>query len=113
MTRGESRSKIVDGVEFIMWLDKRIVCVINNITPSSQASTALRHNKDGSRSFVPCPESVRLYNTYMGEENVFDSRRKTYSSSCKSRKWWLWLFYFLLDATVTNVYILYKESAQK
>ena len=25
----------------------------------------------------------------------------------------LWLFYFLLDATVTNAYILYKESVQK
>ena len=33
ITRGESISKIVDGVECIMWKDKRIVCIINNITP--------------------------------------------------------------------------------
>ena len=33
MKQGESRSKI----ECIIWKDKRIVCIINNITPPSQA----------------------------------------------------------------------------
>ena len=102
----------MDGVECIIWRDKRIVCIINNIPLPSQASTVLRRNKDDSRSPVLCPESVRLYNTYTGGVDVFDSKRKTYSSSRKSRKWCLWLFYFLLDTTVTNAYILYKESVQ-
>ena len=110
MTQGESICKVVDGVECIVWKAKRIVYISNNITPPSQASTVLRRNKDSSQSSVPCPESIRLCNTYMGELDVFDSRRNNYSSSCNSRDWWL--FYSLLDTTVTNAYILYKDSVQ-
>ena len=32
MAQGQSRSKIVDEVECVVWKDKRIVCIINNIT---------------------------------------------------------------------------------
>ena len=110
MTQGESIFKVVDGVECIVWKAKRIVYISNNITPPSQASTVLRRNKDSSQSSVPCPESIRLCNTYMGELDVFDSRKNTYSSSRNSRDWWL--FYSLLDTTVTNAYILYKDSVQ-
>ena len=46
----------------------------------------------------------------MGGVDTFDSRRKTYSCSRKSKKWWLRLFYFLVDAAATNAYILYKET---
>jgi hypothetical protein len=90
--------------------NKRIVTLVNNITDPEAVSTVLRRNKDGTRSSVSCPESVQRYNSYMGGVDMFDARRKTYSCSRKSRKWWLRLFYFLLDAAVTNAYILYKES---
>ena len=46
----------------------------------------------------------------MGGVDLFDAQRKTYSCSRKSKKWWLRLFYFLVDASVTNAYILYKET---
>ena len=110
MTQGESIFKVVDGVECIVWKAKRIVYISNNITPPSQASTVLRRNKDSSQSSAPCPESVRLCNTYMGGLDVFDSRRNTYSSSRNSKNWWL--FYSLLDTTVTNAYLLYKECSK-
>jgi hypothetical protein len=92
--------------------DKRTVTLVNNITDPEAVSTVLRKNKDGTRSSVSCPESVQRYDSYMGGVDMFDARRKTYSCSRKSRKWWLRLFYFLLDAAVTNAYILYKESNQ-
>lgn len=110
MSHGDIRSNVVDGVECVVWKDKRIVTLVNNITDPEAVSTVLRRNKDGTRSSVSCPESVQRYNSYMGGVDMFDARRKTYSCSCKSRKWWLRLFYFLLDAAVTNAYILYKES---
>jgi hypothetical protein len=85
---GESKSKVVNGVECIVWRDKRIV------TSPDQVFSVLRRNTDGNRSSVPCPDSIRQYNTYMGGVDVLDSMRKTYSCSHKSRKWWLWLYYF-------------------
>ena len=83
---------------------------INTISnPDSEAQVS-RRNKDGSRSQIPCPESVQLYNANMGGVDLFDSRRKTYSCNRKSKKWWLRLIYFLLDTAVVNSYIHYKET---
>ena len=94
----------------MVWKDRKVVPIINTISDPSNVSQVMRRNKDGTRSPVSCLDSVRLYNNYMGGVDLFDARRKTYSCSRKSRKWWLRLFYFLLDASVTNVYILYKET---
>ena len=110
MKRGECRSEIVDGVQCLVWKDRKVVPIINTISDPSNVSQVMRQNKDGTRSPVSCPDSVRLYNNYMGGVDLFNARRKTYSCSRKSRKWWLRLFYFLLDASVTNAYILYKET---
>jgi hypothetical protein len=110
MSCGDSRSKMVDVVECVVWKDKRKVTLVNNITDPEAVSTVLRRNKDGARSSVSCPESVQRYNSYMGGVDMFDARRKTYFCSRKSRTWWLRFFYFLLEAAVTNAYILYKES---
>ena len=59
---------------------------------------------------VPCPESVKLYNSHMGGVDLFDAHRKNYCSSRKSKQWWPRIFYFLLDTAVVNSYILYKET---
>ena len=83
---------------------------MNNICDPDKRSQVPRRNKDGTRSYIECPESIKLYNSYMRGVDVFDSRRKTYSCSRKSKKWWLRLFYFLLDAATANAYILYKET---
>lgn len=110
MSRGESRATVVDGVECIVWKDNKAVALVNTISNPNEASTVPRRNKDGSRRQVPCPKSVELYNKYMGGVDLFDSRRKTYSSSRKSKKWWLRIYYFLLDTAATNAYVLYKET---
>ena len=110
MQRGECQTKIVDGVQCLVWKDRKVVPIINTISNPNNVSQVMRRNKDGTRSPVPCPDSVRLYNSYMGGVDLFDARRKTYSCSRKSRKWWLRLFYFLLDASITNAYVLRKET---
>ena len=93
-----------------MWKDKKGVAFLNTVTDPTTLTHVPRRNKDGTRSQVPCPEAVKLYNMYIGGVDVFDSRRKTYSSSRKSRKWWMRIYYFLLDTAITNAYILYKET---
>ena len=50
---------------------------------------------------------------YMGGVDVFDARRKTYSISRKSKKWWFRLFYFLLDMAMVNSYVIHTETTAK
>ena len=68
-------------MDCVVWKDKRLVTLVNTITEPSNMSLVLRRNKDGSRSRVSCPESVRCYSAYMEGVDLFDSRRKTYSCS--------------------------------
>ena len=110
MQRGESKSKVVAGVQCIVWKDNKGVAFLNNVTDPTNLSQVPRRNKDGIRSQVPCPEAVKLYNKYMGGVDVFDSKRKVYSCTRKSKKWWMRIYYFLLDTAITNAYILYKET---
>jgi len=44
----------------------------------------------------------------MGGVDRFDKKRKCYSVSRRSRKWWLRIFYFLFDTAVVNAHALYN-----
>lgn len=111
MQRGDRKSVLLhDGkIECLIWKDHTTVPLINTITDSAKHTTVKRTNKDGSRTDVTCPESIKRYNKHMGGVDLFDSRRETYSCSRKSKKWWLRFFYFLVDAAVTKP-ISYTET---
>ena len=112
MSRGDHTSSVVEEgqVEYLVWKDNRCVPFINTICPPGQEETVQRRAKDGSRQTVKCPKSVKLYNQFMGGVDMADARRKSYSCSRKSRRWWLRLFYFLVDVSVVNSYVLAQES---
>ena len=93
--------------------DKRPVAFIITISDPNATIHVFRRNKDGTRVPITCPDSVKLYNMYMGGVDLFDSCRKTYSSSRNSMNWWLWLFSFILDTAVVNSYILHKETSHR
>lgn len=46
----------------------------------------------------------------MGGVDKFDQYMANYSISQKSRRWWLKLFYYMIDTAIVNSFILYKES---
>jgi hypothetical protein len=97
LERGESKTQNENGIECVVWKDNKAVPFINTIADPSTLTNVHRRNKDGSRREVSCPHSVQLYSKYMGGVDLFNSRRKSYSSSKKSKKWWLRIYYFLLD----------------
>ena len=109
---GDHKSVLIHNgkTECLVWMDKIPVHIINSISNPNSMTNVKRTAKDGSRLIIPCPESIKLYNAYMGGVDLFDFRRKTYSCSRKSKKWWLRLFYFLVDMATTNAYIIYKEQ---
>ena len=96
--------------ESIVWKDNKAVACLNNVADPTKQTHVLRQNKEGTRSQIPCPEAISLYNKYMRGGDVYNSRHKTYSCSSKSKKWWMRIYYFLLDTAITNAYILYKET---
>ena len=110
--RGDHKSVLIHNgkTECLVWMDKRPVHIINSISDPNSMTNVKRKAKDGSRLIIPCSESIKHYSAYMGGVDLFDFRRKNYSCSRKSKKWWLRLFYFLVDMATTNAYIIYKEQ---
>ena len=93
------------------WKDRKHVFFVNNVTNPREVTTVVRKQKDGSNKSYPCPQSVDLYNKYMGGVDMADAMRRVYSCSRKSKhKWYMRLFWFLVDTSVVNAYILEGES---
>ena len=59
---------------------------------------------------MSCQQSVQLYNKYMGGVNMAEQLRKYYCCRRRPRKCWLPLFYFMLDISLVNSYILHHNT---
>ena len=108
--RGHTKSLMVGNVECFAWQDKKQVNFLNTITDPQKKTTVKRKKKDGSSINVECPESVKLYNANMGGVDNADAKRKVYSCSRRSKKWWIRIFYFGLDVAVVNAHIVHQNT---
>ena len=108
--RRQAKSVKVGNVECFAWQDKKQVNFLNTITDPHQKTTVKRKKKDGSSVNVDCPESVKLYNANMGGVDNADAKRKVYSCSRRSKKWWMCIFYFGLDVAVINAHIIQQDT---
>ena len=99
--RGDSLVLQSGNVCASAWMDKRVVMVMSTGCNPLTAGTVQRKKKDGSRIQVPCPDSLVLYNKYMGGVDRGDQKRGYYSCRTKSRKLYKYIFYFLLDVAIT------------
>lgn len=77
---------------------------------ASSTEIVNRKNSKGERMPIECPKSISDYNKFMGGVDRFDQYMATYSVAQKSRWWWLKLFYYMLDTSIVNSYLLYKSS---
>lgn len=85
---------------------------MSSVCQADEAGTVLRRLQDGSRVPIPCPESIIRYNKYMGGVDRGDQLRGYYSCRTKSRKFYKYVYTFLLDVTITNSYIIMKDFGQ-
>jgi len=110
LSRGQHKSVIVNKVQAFVWKDKKNVNFLNTMCDSQEMTTVKRKQKDGTSVDVTCPAAVAFYNKHMGGVDLHDHKRKLYSCSRKSQKWWPRLFYFLVDVAVVNAHILESLS---
>lgn len=112
LSQGQSDSVASGDISVYKWKDRGVKCVTvaSNSHDYTEKSQVLRRNKTGQRDSIPCPKSIADYNRYMGGVDLFDQYHANYSISWKSRRWWIKIFYYLVDATIVNSYILYKET---
>lgn len=97
------------GVVAYKWKDKRSVHLLSNFHEPLGNSEVKRKEKNGSIKKVCCPKALIDYNANMNFVDKFDQNLNLYKVNRKSHKWWHRIFFYFLDATVVNAFVLYKE----
>ena len=72
-------------------------------------TTVLRKQKDGVRPSFPCPAACAAYNKHMGGVDRGDQLRGYYATKMKSRKFYKYIFNFLVGVALTNSFVLFRE----
>jgi hypothetical protein len=108
------------GVACAMWKDKRPVLLIStNAVPVQPPCTHPDLLTNVPRRNGAVREAVHTspihleYTTYMRGVDVADQLRASYSCQTRSHKWWHRVFFFLIDTTVVNMYIIYLSLPRR
>lgn len=109
--RGDSIIMQRGNLSAVSWKDKKNVTYLSTNCDSTESTTVMRRQKDGSVKEMPCPSVVPSYNQYMFGVDRADQIRTQYSTCRKALKWWKYLFWFGFDMALVNAYICMKESA--
>lgn len=66
--------------------------------------------KLGRKITVDCPNIVSEYNKFMGGVDLLDSFIGRNKIKIRSKKWYMRLFYHLVDTALVNAWLLYKRA---
>ena len=100
------------GIGIFKWKDNKVVHIGSNYH-GNEITSVDRTMKDGSRLSISCPNPIKDYNKYMGGVDHADRLRALYNVDRKSKKWWLRIFWGLLDITFVNAYVIYCQMFEK
>ncbi|XP_054920597.1 piggyBac transposable element-derived protein 4-like [Dermacentor andersoni] len=110
MKEGDHTFRVKGNVAALQWQDKRLVNILTTAHNPSHTVNVSKKAKDGTKIDLQCPLAIVEYTKYMRGVDRFDQLREYYTVSRKSRKWWMRLFYFILDCALVNSYVLYRLS---
>ena len=89
------------------WMDKKTVSVIS--TNCHPTEMSVFRKKDGTQELVKCPAPIVEYNKYMRGVDHGDQLRAYHLCRSKCRKFYKYIFWFLVDVAVTNSYIFFRN----
>lgn len=110
--RGQSTFRQCGNIVATAWKDNKVVNVVSTLASPTDITSVNRRQKDGTRVAVECPMCVALYNQYMGGVDVGDQLQGYYHVRLKCTKNYKYIFWFLVDVSTTNAFILYSFDVQ-
>jgi hypothetical protein len=97
----------------VCWHDRNMVYCLSNNSNNFEFDECSRRGLGGIIQ-IPRPISIANYNKYMGSVDLADMRRLHCNSTTMGQnRWWLKLFFYLLDVGTSNALVLYNESVKR
>ncbi|KAH9631151.1 hypothetical protein HF086_001086 [Spodoptera exigua] len=109
----EEQVAIYEGVDISVtcWKDNKQVVLASTYVGAEPAGSVSRYDKKQKRMIeITCPKIIKDYNAHMGGVDLMDSFLGRYRIRVKSRKWYIRLFYHMLDMATINSWVLYKKA---
>ena len=95
------------NVMFTKWNDNRDVSILSTNRNPLAADIVVNRNNDQQ---VTKPAVVDMYNKNMGRVDLADQLlRQYYSVGRSSRRWYRYIFWFLVDLSICNSFILFNN----
>lgn len=113
--RGTSEECVttVEGVEVtcVTWKDNKLVNLLSTFAGQEPLGEIRRYDRKQSKYItISCPNIVQIYNKHMGGVDLLDGLIGRYKIKIRTKKWYMRLFYHLLDVTLVNSWIIYKKT---
>ena len=102
------------GIIITKWVDNKTLNLISNyVGVKPMASVQQWSKKEKSKVQVPCPQIVVAYNKAMGGVDLADMLISLYRIPIKTHRWYLKVFWHLVDIAKVNSWILYRRHCNQ
>ncbi|KAK3763388.1 hypothetical protein RRG08_042178 [Elysia crispata] len=101
------------GCVVVRWFDNRTVDLLSSyIGPEPLTKVKRYDKKQKSMISVECPAVVIEYNKFMGGIDLHDSLTALYRYHIKSRRWYMYIFFYTLNMMVVNAWLRHRHHAR-
>ena len=80
-----------------------------HLLESCQSKVERYNRKRKEKILIDYPNLVQHYNKHMGGVDLLDSQIERHSNKMRPRRWYMCIFYHLLDITLVNSWLLFRR----
>lgn len=100
-----------DGILIVRWKDNKIVTLMSTDMGVEPRSSVYRYCSDTKRKEqVSCPHLIKTYNANMGGIDKSDMLVHLYRTPLRAKRWYMRLFAYAIDVSLTNAWIIYRRD---
>ena len=97
-----------EGFLAAFWADVGYVKLMSNFHSPEQGQVLRRVSGQADKQERGAPTVGVEYNNFMGGTDLVDFVRGLYTTHRRGKKWWRCLYYWFLDSSMYNAFVLYK-----
>ncbi|XP_055711432.1 uncharacterized protein LOC129806687 [Phlebotomus papatasi] len=115
MKRGHIDWQCSGRIVCVKWMDNRSVMLLSNyMSPTEMVKVQRRQSGTSQKLELNCLKIVHTYNQHMNGVDIMDQKKSYYEQDRKcAAKFYLKLFFDILDIGINNACIVYNEMSQE
>ena len=113
VSRGDYDYATSNGILALRWKDNKNVTILSSDAGVEPMKKVKRYDRNTKKKLeVNCPSVIREYNGKMGGIDKSDMLTHLYKTPMRARRWYMRLFGYSLDLSVSNAWLLYKRDCK-